>query len=629
MTSEDKKSQQSPRNQQWDNKAFQQVKDLVLSLSNTISALKIFPPYHSSAIHFRQEFISKFRAFLDNYQKLELEVGEFAFYFQEKPVYQDEISSKSLPFFFYKDGLRLLAFYQGMDDDEINEFLDLVRTESAKSAEESDVVNALWLKDLANVQYYAPEEFIESRILEERVESLTKKGLQIIPQELANRTVEIKVNRENLFSGQLELKPEEKQALESYKQEDFAELPENWQQSFDFIETKEGGQQDLPETDKAMPEAPMRIALSHQEIETLNQLLERNRQLSSEEEFLNLMMEILAIEKDLNLFKDNLDILQAVYQDNIKRGQFNLPVMLNQKINKLKTLISEKQPEKLPLIEAFQAEISSLNFLDEIRKLVDQKIELPYSSLFDYLKQFGEPALPFLAELYEKIDHPDFRASLNELIKDKIQNDPGTVAIFIDELKPALTASVIEIMKGITSQNIIPQFSNFLTLSSQELKLQAIEALSSFNDELANKIMMGFMQDSDSEVRLKAANSLKYLGNSSRLKQLMRDISTKQFRKKPPEEKKALFEFLGRSKDQEAFNFLKKFFLKKSFSPAITELRIFAIAGLEANKTEEAVQLLRRGQKFFNRRVRQAASDALARLSTNNKKERKNDRKPG
>jgi len=42
-----------------DPQAVQKVKDLVLSLANTISALKIFPPHHASAIHFRQDFRSK------------------------------------------------------------------------------------------------------------------------------------------------------------------------------------------------------------------------------------------------------------------------------------------------------------------------------------------------------------------------------------------------------------------------------------------------------------------------------------------------------------------------------------------------------------------------------------------
>jgi len=231
MTEEDRIKDQARSEQEDEAQAFQQARELVLALANTISALKIFPAHHSSAIHFRRDFISRLKAFLDRFQKLELEVGEFAFYYQGKPVYQDEISSKSLPFFFYKDGLRVLALYQGMDEQEIGEFLELVRTESAKPAEESDLVNALWLKDLANVQYYAPEEFIENRILEERAESLNKKGLQIIPQELANRVVEIKVDRQKIFSGQVELRPEEKQALESFQDQEFPDLPESWQQT--------------------------------------------------------------------------------------------------------------------------------------------------------------------------------------------------------------------------------------------------------------------------------------------------------------------------------------------------------------------------------------------------------------
>ena len=614
MTEEERIKDQARSEQEDEAQAFQQARELVLALANTISALKIFPAHHSSAIHFRRDFISRLKAFLDRFQKLELEVGEFAFYYQGKPVYQDEISSKSLPFFFYKDGLRVLALYQGMDEQEIGEFLELVRTESAKPAEESDLVNALWLKDLANVQYYAPEEFIENRILEERAESLNKKGLQIIPQELANRVVEIKVDRQKIFSGQVELRPEEKQALESFQDQEFPDLPESWQQTLSFAEG-EGKPGQIPGQEKAPGSLPEKVTLNRAEMDTLNQLIERNRQLLPEEEFVNLMMEILALEKDLEQYRANLEILRTFYQESIKAGRFEIPILLDKKIKDLKALINQDQPEKLPLLESFAAATSSLQILDEVRKLVDQKAELNYLALFDYVKQFGDRALPFLAEFYEKIDNPEFRASLRQLIRSKLQENPATAAAFIDDQKPELTAEVIELMRELPGQKIISQFSNFLTLSRRELKLLAIEALSSFQEEMANKILLGFMNDSDGQVRLKATSSLKYLGDLSRLKQLVKDTTTRAFRRKPFEEKKALFEFLGRSRNPEAFNFLKKTYLKKSILPAATELRVCAVAGLEANRSPEALELLRRGEKFLNPRVRQAASQALVRLT--------------
>ena len=106
MLPEDTKPAKPVGEEKADPRAVQKVKELVLSLANTISALKIFPPEHASAIHFRQDFISKLKTFLNDYQRLELGISEFGFYYQDKLVYQDEISSKSLPFFFYKDGLR-------------------------------------------------------------------------------------------------------------------------------------------------------------------------------------------------------------------------------------------------------------------------------------------------------------------------------------------------------------------------------------------------------------------------------------------------------------------------------------------------------------------------------------------
>lgn len=621
MFAEDRIKGPADSEQEEQAQAFQQARELILSLANTISALKIFPAHHSSAIHFRQDFISKIKAFLERYQKLELEIGEFAFYYQGKPIYQDEISSKSLPFFFYKDGLRALALYQGMDEQEISEFLELIRSESAKPAEESDLVNALWLKDLANVQYYAPEEFIENRILEERAESLNKKGLQIIPQELASKVVEINVDREKIFSGRIELRPEEKQALELFQEQEFPDLPENWQQTLIFDENELNNQtgktEDITGLEKTAGRLPEKVTLNPEEIEALNQLVERNRQLSPEEEFLNLMMEILVLEKDQEQYRANLEILQTFYQESIRTGRFEIPILLDRKTKDLKALISQGQPEKLKLLEDFAASFSSLQILDEVKKLVDQKTDLNYPALFDYLKQFGDRALPLLTELYEKIEDSEFRSSVRQLIRSKLQENPATATIIIDDQKPELTAAVIELMKGFPAQRILPQFSLFLTLTRRELKLQAIEALSSFQEEMANKILLGFMKDSDSQVRLKATSSLKYLGDPSRLKQLMKDTARKAFRRKPLEEKKALFEFLGRSHNPEAFNFIKRTFLKKSILPATTELRVCAVAGLEANRSPEALELLRRGEKFLNRRVREAASQALVRLTLN------------
>lgn len=621
MLPEDTKPAKAVGEEKADPQAVQKVKELVLSLANTISALKIFPPEHASAIHFRQDFISKLKTFLDNYQRLELSISEFGFYYQDKLVYQDEISSKSLPFFFFKDGLRLLAFYQGMDDEEISDFLDIIRTESAKPTDESDVVNALWLKDFPNLQYYAPEEFIESRILEERTESLSKRGLQVIPQELAGKVVDIKVDRQQLFSGRLELRPEEKQAINAFVDEEVPELPENWQQNFAFeaegAESGTGtGQVDQPAN--LAVKLPVSLQLTEEELSQLNRLLERNRKLSPEEEFINLMLEIMALEDNEKQFETNLNILEDFYLENIKSGHFNIPIILNRKIKELRTLLASSPDDRPSQLDAFLARTADLKILDEIRKLVDNKVQLNYEALYEYLVQFEEAAVPFLAEMYEKVENQAFRNLVRGFFQEKMATDPGLVASQLDEQKPQLTSVLIDLMEEQPAKKIIPYFTSFLAMSSRELKLKAVEALASFNDELANKILMAFMNDKDQEVRLKATTNLKFLGDTSRLGQLMAEVFTPKFRARSFEEKKALFEFLGRTKSEEAFKFLKKIFLKKSWRRSTTELKICAVAGLEKMGSKEAIDLLRRGEHFFNRQVREASAEALVRLALKN-----------
>lgn len=613
-----------PVEEKIDPKVFLKVKDLLLTLANTISALKIFPKNHASAVHFRKEFVAKLKNFLDEHQQLELEIGEYAFLYKGKQVYQDEISSKSLPFFFYKDGLRVLAFYQGMSEEEILEFLEMVRAESAKPAEESDIVNALWLKDLPNVQYYAPEEFLENRILEERSETLARKGLKIIPQELSNRVINIQVDRQQLFSGRLELNEKDREALSSFRPEAVPETLDGWQQPFDFS-TEEvmdrASQQERAETKESLPPAEqhpvfLEVKLEPRDLEQLNELIEKNRRLSPEEEFINLMVEILGLEQDLQQFQLNLDILYEFYVENIKNGHFSVPILLNEKLRKFKNLIISGDPEKNRLIDGFLEKTSDLKILDEISKLVDAGAEINLEALFDYLVQFGEKAIPFMAELGEKIEDEDFRRRLKDYFAEKIQSSPQSIVLLADDQRPKLTEIIIDLMRQQPAQKIIPLFSHFLSFSSRELKLKAIEALGTFNDELASRLLFGFLNDADPEIRIKATASIKFLSDTTRLKQLMKEVFTRKFKKKSLEEKRALFEFIGRTRQPESFNFLKKIFLKKAPWPYVTELRVCAAYGLAAMGTREAIDLLHRGENFFIPRVREAAVEALSRLSS-------------
>ncbi|MHB8095736.1 MAG: hypothetical protein ACYDH0_12450, partial [Candidatus Aminicenantales bacterium] len=190
---------------------FEKVREILTTFANTVSSMKIFPSEHASVRRFVDDLTAKAKAFLETYQKLEIGIEEYGFTYMGKMVYRDEMSIKSLPFFFFKDGMQGLFFYQGLDRDEIAEFLDIIRKESRKPQDEGDIVTALWEKDLANIQYFAPDEYLETKILEGEEETSDRGAIPILPAELASRVIHFDVDKTKMTSGKIELAPEDKE----------------------------------------------------------------------------------------------------------------------------------------------------------------------------------------------------------------------------------------------------------------------------------------------------------------------------------------------------------------------------------------------------------------------------------
>jgi len=89
-----------------------------------------------------------------------------------------------------------LFLYKDLRREEFDEFLEIIKKESSLPAEEGDIVSAFWERDFPNIRYYAPDEYLES---------------------LIGRDVDIldyAIDKADLFSGKIELAPEDRIALE-------------------------------------------------------------------------------------------------------------------------------------------------------------------------------------------------------------------------------------------------------------------------------------------------------------------------------------------------------------------------------------------------------------------------------
>ena len=133
---------------------------------------------------------------------------------------------------------------------------------------------------------------------------------------------------------------------------------------------------------------------------------------------------------------------------------------------------------------------------------------------------------------------------------------------------------------------------------------------------MANRILAGFLKDPDEEIRIQTAMKLDPGEGGSRVKQVLRDASGRDFASRSIKEKEAIFSFLGRTRSPEALDFLGRTLLRAPLfgSKQVLETRLAAIAGLESMATEEASAFLQKGAIGRTKRVREACTAALTRM---------------
>jgi hypothetical protein len=596
-----------------DREVVRRAEDILTCMANAVSAMKLFPSDHATVKNFVDALSGKFDGYFKTYARLEVGVEEYSFTSAGQVVYTDETTIKSLPFFFFKDGTQILYFYRGLDRQELLDFLELIKEVSQKPGGDNDIVAALWVSDFANIQYYAPDEFLENQILAEKRETGTDQALPELPSDLAHETLEVKIDLAKFSQGRIELKPED---MEKFQWRPGADIP-----------PPEGAQAEAPaevsppspDDSSGLSPSPAATAdpnLSESEVRELEAMVHANRVLWPEEEFVNLTAEVVFLEADLAICAASLDVLSDFQLEQLRQGQFRTATMIIGKVRDLLSHVGKGSPQKTALIEACLQKLVGPKTLEAVESMTSTNASVDWPALLEFFKILGPMTLPMTAGFFEAQRDPAIRASILEFIKATGGDDPGRIARLANDSRPSLSLEVIRILTDLPDLKGISHLSAFLMFKSRDIKLEVIHALGGRRDEMSNKILMGFLKDPDEELRIQAAMKLNPTEERSRIVHLIQEASDPGFRKKSLKEKQAILSFLGRTRSAEALAFLTEVLGRTTLWPSArnTEMRLAAVAGLESMGTDEASAALQESSRRRGRKVREACAEALARM---------------
>lgn len=564
------------------------IQDIIQLMVKTFGQMKIFSFDHENVKTFAKQLFGHIESFLNTHRTLELGIEEFSFSYNGQQVYTDEQISKSLPFFFYKDGMKSLFFYQGLQKKEFLDFMEIIKRESSLPPEESDIVSAFWERDFTNIRYFAPDEYLETKIGAE---------LDILDYE---------VNRDALYTGRIELTPEDQRALRQSARLAQDDLTETYKQLESMAETE--SHEDI---------LASLSDLSHPELDRLENLIQNNRQTSPDNELIALVIEMMYLEKNTEKFSRITDVLFQCLQRFISIDDFaKAENILNSLEDVYSTLENDKTGKK-QVLDRFHEKVNSAAVLMEIEKIYQQDQVKDDKALMRYLGKLGPQSLPLLSIIYEQTHSSQIRQMALNLMAKNSRQDPTSLLNLIQNAKPGLSQEVLKIIGEIGDKQVIPHLVSFLKYPHKDIRKSTLNTLGMFHDEAANKILAACLTDPEEDIRTLAIQNLHFLGDKSILLRILQDVEEKDFVLRSEPEKRAYFDYLASTASNETHELFMAFVTNpgRIARPRVLETGLLAIRSLKNIGSPAAESILQQGTKSKNKKIKDASQKALRRFT--------------
>jgi HEAT repeat protein len=555
----------------------ERVRDIFSFLARAASTQKLFPAHHETVIHFRDELFARLKKFLDEHGELDIRIKENVFTHENEIIYQDENILKSLPYLFFKDGMKKLTFLSGLNKEELQDFLDIIKKVSFLPPDVGDIVDALWQRDLEHIRFFAPNDFLESKITRRQ-----------------NVVLGFSVDKDKLYKGKITLAPEDREDI--FKKTQAMRVNE--------------------QKDSYEP-ADIAASLDKRDTGLLDSLLSFERRIPVEKDFLDMAFELLYLEDRIEPFKSVLAYLERHNADMIQKTRFAHAVLLLNKLTELAQILLPQSPDRANELEKSLQKMKDSGSLDKLREIAREELVRDPQSFFMYLKLLGPHTLPLAAGLIEDIHELEFRSAGLKFLQDLGQENVELLGHLAEEHKPFLTKAIIAILGQKHDKKIISLLIPFLDYRDKEIKIKAVKALGIFSDSLACKNLLRFLRDPDEDIRIQAALNIRIGQDQDLVHQIILLSSEKAFKRKSRAEKEAVLNILGKSRTEEASAFLRLWLQKFSFlrKARMKEIQLGAVQALELMATLSAMEALKAGARRGNKDVKKACQAALDRLA--------------
>ncbi|MGD0625031.1 MAG: HEAT repeat domain-containing protein, partial [Thermodesulfobacteriota bacterium] len=556
------------------------ARDLMSTFVKTIKAFRLYPPENPSLNDFRNQLFRKFQLFLNKFHSFIFQIGEYYFSFKGKIIYENTDLNTSLAFRLYKDGLRELRFMEGLEESEIQGLVDILKRVDKIDQMEDDLVTLMWEGAFVHISYLATDEFLDEMP-------------GIIPKSVEE------------FRQHLKFEPlAHKAAL------DFGE--EGEQDGFDLeaILSEKTGEPPSTAVQQSV------YFLTPDELERLRKETEAETAPTAVFNIIDILLEIMALEKEPEPFQDAVDVLQKMLAALLELGEFQKASDL---LTRVYIILNTYQLAdwQVKITQQFIEVAGEPPQIERIGKILEKEKGVKLEEVSKYLTLLRPNSIRALINLLGELSNSKARRVLCDVICEIGKNGIEIISSFINDHRWYLVRNIIYILARVGKEQALPYVQKGCNHGEARVRREAVQALGTIGGSKAFGLLVKALDDTDVRIRSMAALNLAKVGKKASLPHLLGVVQSKEFPKKEKAEIKAFFDAIGMSGCDEAVRPLQKLLEQRGWfdRKKKVEIRKGAANALALIGTPEAKSILKSGKNSKNHNVRQACLQAAERLA--------------
>jgi len=550
------------------------ARDLIGYFIKTIKAYRFYPPDNPAIKGFKDQLFKKFQFFLSKYPIFKFQVGEYDLSFKGKVLYENRDTKASIAFLLYKDGIRELRFMKDIEDWEIQGLMEVIRGSENINELEDDLVTLLWERDFAHISYLATDEFLEDAPI-------------LIPENI------------DQFRSKLVFKPLAYNVQVDLQGEEGEEEPD-----LDKLLSQMSGGPSIRDRNVYF--------LTSDEVDRLRGEVESEIDPTFIFHIIDILFEILALEKEKEPYQEAADILGKVLDALVTISEFKKASELLKRLNIiLKTYeLSNWQIEAIyKLIQNAGDEVR----IERIGRILEREEAIRLDEVNEFLVLLQQNSIKPLIKVLGELKNSKTRRVVCDALSEIGKNSIEFFTPFMDDRRWYLVRNITYILGRIGKEKAIPYIQKAFNHEDIRVRREAVQALGLIGGPKAVSLLAKDLTDKDARIRAMAAINLGKIGKTIGLAALLEVVQSKDFQKKEAPEMKAFLDAIGMVGSNEALPVLQQLLERKSlFGIGKMEgVRGGAANALATIGTPEARAILEKGKDSREESVRNACLQAL------------------